>query len=67
MSLSIAGVNKDTKTKRKSWRQSWSYLLLYQIFISPQVKKSMIIRNKHGIYELSNKLPNDVRLTILEN
>ena len=27
-----------------------------QSFLSPQLKRSMIIRNKHGIYELSHKL-----------
>ena len=32
-------------------------------FPSSQVKQSMIISNKQGVYEL----PNDVRLRILEN
>ena len=41
----------------------WDFLLLYQIFFSSQVKRSVIISNKHGIY----KLPNDLRLRILEN
>ena len=36
----------------------WDFLLLYQIFFSPKVKRYMIISNKHGIYEL----PNDLRL-----
>ena len=31
----------------------------------PQVKQSVIIGNKHGIYELSHELPNDLRLWIL--
>ena len=39
------------------------FLILYQIFFSPQVKRSMIISNKYGIYEL----PNDLRLSILGN
>ena len=39
------------------------FLILYQKFFSPQVKQSMIISNKHGIYEL----PNDLTLRILEN
>ena len=30
-----------------------------QISLSPQVKRIVIIRNEHGIYELSRKLPND--------
>ena len=38
-----------------------------QIFLSPQVKRSVIIGNKHGIYELFHELPNDLRLTILGN
>ena len=36
--------------------------MLYQTFLSPQVKRSGVISNKHGIYELPNKLPNDLRL-----
>ena len=42
-------------------------LMLYQIFFSRQVKRSAIISNKHGIYELSQELPNDLRLEILKN
>ena len=30
----------------------WEFLLLYQKFFSPQVQRSVIISNKHGIYEL---------------
>ena len=37
--------------------------MFYQIFLSPQVKQCAIITYKHGIY----KLPNDLRLRILEN
>ena len=37
------------------------------IFFSPQVKQTVIISNKHGAYELSNELWNDLRLGILEN
>ena len=36
-----------------------------QIFLSPKVKRSAIINNKHGIYELPHNLPNDLRLQIL--
>ena len=36
-----------------------------QIFFSPQVKRSMIINNKHDIYELPHELPNDLRLRTL--
>ena len=28
------------------------FLILYQNFFSPQVKRSVIISNKHGLYEL---------------
>ena len=33
-----------------------------KIFVSPQVKRIVIISNKHGIYELPHELPNDLRL-----
>ena len=33
-----------------------------EIFLSPEVKRSMIILNKHGIYDMSHELPNDSRL-----
>ena len=36
--------------------------MFYQILLSPQVKQSAIISNKHGI-----NLPNDLRLRILGN
>ena len=34
-------------------------------FLSPQVKRIVIISNKHGIYELPHELPNDLRLRTL--
>ena len=40
--------------------------LLYQFLIRPQVKRRVIISNKHGIYELPHDLPNDLKLRILE-
>ena len=45
----------------------WDFLMFDQTFLSPKVKQSMIISNKHGIYELSHELPNDLRLRILGN
>ena len=39
----------------------WYFLILYQIFFSPQVKWSMIISNKYGIYKFPYELPNDLR------
>ena len=45
-----------------------------KIFVSPQVKpivnmsnKHVIISKKHGIYELSQDLPNDLRFRTLGN
>ena len=35
--------------------------MFYQIFLSPQVKRWAIITYKHCIYELSHKLPNEIR------
>ena len=37
--------------------------MFQQIFLSPQVKRIVIINNKHGIYEL----PNDLTLRKLGN
>ena len=45
----------------------WDFLMFYQIFLSPQVKRSTIISNKQGVYELPRELPNDLRLRILGN
>ena len=42
-------------------------LMFYQISFSPKVKRSEIISNKHGIYEMSHELPKDLRLRILGN
>ena len=43
------------------------FLMFDQIFFSLTVKKSVIISNKHGIYELSHELPNDLGFRILGN
>ena len=61
---------KDIKSKRKFCRQSWSkndFLIFYQIFLSLQVKQSMIISNAQNICELPHELPNDLRLRRLGN
>ena len=39
----------------------WDFSMFYQIFLLPQVKRSAIISNKHGIYELPHELPNGRR------
>ena len=41
--------------------------MFYQIFLSQQVKRWVIITYKNGIYELPQELPNDIRLKILRN
>ena len=41
--------------------------MVEEIFLSLQVKRSVIISNKHGIYVLIQELPNNLRLRILEN
>ena len=45
----------------------WDFLMFYQIFLSPQVKRYAIITYKHGIYKLPHELPNDLRLRVLGN
>ena len=45
----------------------WDFLMLYQISLSPQVKRIVIIGNKQGVYELPRELVNDLRLRILRN
>ena len=37
-------------------------MIVCQIFPSPKVKQSSIISNKHGIYELSYEMLNDLNL-----
>ena len=39
--------------------------MLDKIFVSPQVKRIVIITNKHGIYEMPDELPNDLKLRTL--
>ena len=41
--------------------------MFYKIFLSQQMKRIVIINNKHGMYELPHEFPNDLRLRILEN
>ena len=41
--------------------------MFYLILLSPQVKRWAIITYKHGIHELPQELPNELRLRILEN
>ena len=39
----------------------WDFMIQHQIFFSLQVKESVIISNKHGIYKLHHELPNDLK------
>ena len=41
------------------------FLMFCQIFFSSQVKRCAIITYEHGIYELPDELPNDLRFRIL--
>ena len=35
--------------------------MFYEIFLSPRVKRCAIVAFKHGINELSDKFPNDLK------
>ena len=41
--------------------------MLDQIFLSTQLKQSVTINNRHGVYELPHELLNDLILMILGN
>ena len=41
--------------------------MFYKNFFSLQVKRCTIITYKHGVYELSYELQNDLRVKILGN
>ena len=41
--------------------------MLYQFFLSPQVKRCEIIAYKYDVYELTHELPYDLRLRKLGN
>ena len=43
----------------------WDFLMFYQIFFSPQIKRRAIVSNKQGVYELLHELPDDLKLRIL--
>ena len=36
----------------------WDFLMFDSLYLSPQVKQSVIINNKHDIYELPDVSPN---------
>ena len=41
--------------------------MFYEIFLSLQEKKCAIITYKHGIYDLPDKLPKDLKHKVLGN
>ena len=45
----------------------WDFLMFYQFFLSPQVKRWEIIIYKRGIYMLPHELPKEFRLRVLGN
>ena len=45
----------------------WDILIDDQTFFSLEMKRSVIISNKHGINELLHELPNNLRHKILGN
>ena len=45
----------------------WDFLMIYQIFLPPQVKQNVISINKQGVYELPHELLNNLRFKILGN
>ena len=69
----IGAANKNIKIKKNKRKKKlqtimaiFSDILMFdQILLSPQVKGSMIISNKHGMYELPHNLPEDLRLRSL--
>ena len=40
------------------------FLIFYQFFLLLEMKGNAVIRNRHGIYELPQELPNNVRLKV---
>ena len=64
--LTTESVNKDMKSKKKKKKKFktvivivyWNFSMFCQMFFSSQLKRSVIISNKHGKYELPYELPN---------
>ena len=40
----------------------WNLKMSYQIFLSQQVKRNVVISSKNSKYKLTDEFPNDVRL-----
>ena len=43
----------------------WNLQISFQMLLSQQVKRNAILTKKNGNYELTDELPNNVRLTKL--
>ena len=43
----------------------WDFFIFCQIFLLPQVRRSVIIINKNGVYELPREFPKDLALLSL--
>ena len=70
----MEAVNKDIKSKEIHLTDNCDHNILrlfdlpnftrftkfYQIFFSPQWKPCAIISNKHGLYKLTHKFPNNL-------
>ena len=39
----------------------WEFLVLYKFFFPPQVKRSVIISNSHGIYEFPWRVAEQIK------
>ena len=57
----------DWDTTTINCRIFWDFLMFYQTFLSPQVKRCAIISYKHGMYKLPQELPKNLRLRKLGN
>ena len=55
----LSQFHKNFKNQARNLAQV--IFMFYQIFLSPKVKRIMIINKKHGIYALPHELPNDLR------
>ena len=65
--LTIKAVKQQKILKTIMGIISWDFLMFDQLFLSRETKRSKIISNKHGIYELPHELSNELRLTVLGN
>ena len=67
--MTNSSVKKDLTNAKENFADNnfHNILKLFDVFLSPQVKRCAVITYKHGIYELPHELLNDLRLRILGN